>query len=481
MKITRSQLVSILICIGLTCLTIIVVYVTTRALVSIPGTDPNLNEEESIVVSQNIVQSDTVVDSGEQPAPAGSTLKLDDITSPEYQAQMHRYATAAFLDYHREQSDYNAGSLFCGPVFHDGKNGISDDNVMGGFAHNYCAGLVFEYTQIGNDVLVIVTDFTSSGAYNLVQGVYRISFENDTAKFAPLRISDVEKKLWAHIEATSLSGSEDMMGRWWFDGMGVAFRGFKPFGAYPCMEEYHFEVLGDALTLVFKSQAKGCRLPDGTQIEIVYPDDIPEDFDQTQIEIWRAMITPKVSDVEIVRQSPEVASLHAEVVEVLRRGDFVKLATYVHPQKGVRFSPYAYVCTEDDDLCDEPDLVFSASQVKNAGTDQTEYLWGHYDGSGFPIKHIFKNYFKEFVYSHDYLQFEDVRYNENIRMNPITKNNVLTVYPGSTVVEYHYPGTPLPGDPPGGGGSDWSSLRLVFEKAGSFWYLVGIVHDNRNI
>ncbi|AZV43291.1 hypothetical protein BAOM_2682 [Peribacillus asahii] len=67
-----------------------------------------------------------------------------------------------------------------------------------------------------------------------------------------------------------------------------------------------------------------------------------------------------------------------------------------------------------------------------------------------------------------------VGYNQTIGKGN-TVNNIRKVYPNSIVVEYYFGGTKKYS------GMDWSSLKLVYEKKGSTWYLVGIVHDEWTI
>jgi hypothetical protein len=149
-----------------------------------------------------------------------------------------------------------------------------------------------------------------------------------------------------------------------------------------------------------------------------------------------------------------------EVILALKNKDMIKLAGFVHPQKGVRFSPYAYVDFKAD-------LVFSRSQVENLFKDKTKYLWGYYDGSGEPINLTFAEYFEKFIYDRDFLNAKKISYNQTIGKGN-TINNSFEVYPGAVIIEYHFPGFD-----PQREGTDWESLRLVFKEG----HLVGIIHD----
>lgn len=158
-----------------------------------------------------------------------------------------------------------------------------------------------------------------------------------------------------------------------------------------------------------------------------------------------------------------VAVQGEQVLTAFKNGDFAKLSTYIHPDKGVRFSPYAYVNNNADQK-------FTASQIKGMAGSTTVYNWGSYDGSGKPIELTFSEYVKKFVYDQDFLQAKQVSFNHPIGTGN-TQNNAAKVYPNATIIEYHFPGFD-----PKVEGMDWKSLRLVFEQKNGVWYLVGVIH-----
>jgi hypothetical protein len=158
----------------------------------------------------------------------------------------------------------------------------------------------------------------------------------------------------------------------------------------------------------------------------------------------------------------------AEVLSAIKAKDMEKLSQAVHPDKGVRFSPYGHVNTETD-------LLFTQDQVRNLSSDQKIYTWGSYDGSGEPIKLNFEGYYNKFVYDEDFVNATETGYNKVLGTGN-TLVNTLEVYPKAIVVEYYFPGFD-----PQYQGMDWRSLRLVFEKQDTTWYLVGIAHDQWTI
>lgn len=155
-----------------------------------------------------------------------------------------------------------------------------------------------------------------------------------------------------------------------------------------------------------------------------------------------------------------------EVMLALKNRDMQKLSIFVDPQKGVRFSPYVYVDRKTA-------RVLSRRQVINLYRSRQRFLWGEEDGSGEPLRLTFRQYFKLYVYRQDLLTANQASYNPEKPQNGSTVNNLWDVYPRSIIVGYHHDGVTAPR----GGGMDWQSLYLVFEKAGKTWYLVGIVND----
>jgi hypothetical protein len=156
-----------------------------------------------------------------------------------------------------------------------------------------------------------------------------------------------------------------------------------------------------------------------------------------------------------------------QALRALQQNDMAALATLVHPQLGVRFSPYAYLSEEN--------LTFSAEQVRGLMNDPTRYQWGAYDGIGSPIELTYAEYAAQFVYNVDFLNAPERSLDERIGQGN-TLDNITEVYPQAHVVEYHFPELD-----PQYGGMDWQSLRLVFVEWNGQWYLVAIVHDQWTI
>ncbi len=192
-----------------------------------------------------------------------------DFERPDYQDYLHKYAATALIDYHRGDGEVDQESNFCE------------------ISKNYCFdGISFEFERYGPDIMLIVTNGPMSGAYNPYQGVYKISVARDLLRLSPLRVIDTTTQEVNEAGTTALGAND--VSAWWFTESGLSFQGMKPFGLYPCMVESRFEVHKDKLILSSKSLAKGCRLADGTHINIDTPADVPENFDDSIVEIWRA-------------------------------------------------------------------------------------------------------------------------------------------------------------------------------------------------
>src|SRR5690606_20678810 len=139
------------------------------------------------------------------------------------------------------------------------------------------------------------------------------------------------------------------------------------------------------------------------------------------------------------------------------------LETYIHPELGLHFSPYAHVNTNE--------IVISKSAFSTTMNSSKKILWGQYDGTGDPIELSLRDYFAKFVYDVDFLNAEKVNINTSSSSGNII-NNISTAYPGAVYVENYFSGFN-----PDYQGMDWRALRLVFKKQGNQYFLIGIVHD----
>jgi hypothetical protein len=176
-------------------------------------------------------------------------------------------------------------------------------------------------------------------------------------------------------------------------------------------------------------------------------------------------------EISILQSSSNQSSLlitAMEVVELLKIKDMNSLSNYIHPVKGVRFTPYSFVKLNSN-------LVFTSQQIINLMQNSQIYTWGEFDGSGDPIQKTFGDYYDLFVYDQDYSNPHMIGNNIEIGTgNSI--NNIPQAYPDGLYIEFHFTGFD-----PQFFGLDWRSLRIVFENVNGTWYLVGIVHNQWTI
>lgn len=158
----------------------------------------------------------------------------------------------------------------------------------------------------------------------------------------------------------------------------------------------------------------------------------------------------------------------AELINAISDKDFEKVSEFVHPEKGVRFTPYTNVSVDKD-------VVLSQEEVKNFFNDKTKYIWGNYDGRGDEISLTPGEYYAEFIYSEDFKNAEAIGYNEVLSSGNMAENQ-FEVYKNAIIAEYYFPGFN-----PDFGGADWKSLRLVFEEYEGTWKLTGIIHNQWTI
>jgi uncharacterized protein YraI len=175
----------------------------------------------------------------------------------------------------------------------------------------------------------------------------------------------------------------------------------------------------------------------------------------------------------ICRLSPQAAEKiishqAREVLLSLARRDLKQFSKHVHPLKGVRFSPYAYVMPKID-------LRIGAKEIEGLFKDKEKKLWGYSDGFADEIRLTFEAYFSKYVYRHDFAKAEQIGYNTAIGGGN-TRNNLFEAYPHSIFVEYY-----LDGLDPRTSGTEWASLRLVFEELEGKWFVVGVIYSRWTI
>jgi hypothetical protein len=158
----------------------------------------------------------------------------------------------------------------------------------------------------------------------------------------------------------------------------------------------------------------------------------------------------------------DFARVADEVVGALRARDMGTVSGRVHPTRGVRLSPYAYV--------DSTDVVLDKDEVTTEWKAGRVRVWGSFDGSGDPIQLTFRDYVARFVYDVDFATAQVVAFDREVGVGNTT-SNIAEAYPDAHFVEYHFPGFDPQYD-----GMDWRSLRIVLVREAGVVHLVGLVH-----
>jgi len=173
----------------------------------------------------------------------------------------------------------------------------------------------------------------------------------------------------------------------------------------------------------------------------------------------------KATPVEVSKDQA-LKQLNEEIIQVLKDKDYKKFTDFIHPEKGVRFSMYAFVNPKED-------KNFSRSNFMKYQPTKTLFTWGTLDGSGDPYKATIDNYLTKWVYSKDFATGQ-VAFNEFLGKGN-SLNNLKEMYPKADFTENYIKGSEANAE------MDWKSLRLVFEEFQGKYYLVAVVNDQWTI
>ena len=155
-------------------------------------------------------------------------------------------------------------------------------------------------------------------------------------------------------------------------------------------------------------------------------------------------------------------NIATDLVSSLKSRDLDRIASVVHPDKGVRISPYAFVDIETDQM-------FSNDAVRALRSNADRINWGRYDGSGDVMELTFDQYYEKFLFSHDFTNAVYHSLDAAIGRGN-TFNNSSEVYSTARMIEYHFPATSAES-------FDWASLRIFLELHEGAWKLVGLVNS----
>ena len=181
-----------------------------------------------------------------------------------------------------------------------------------------------------------------------------------------------------------------------------------------------------------------------------------------------ALVIPDEKLEAEISLDSNLTRLTKEILLVLKNKDYADLVNYIHPEVGTLFSPYGFIDNENS-------MLLTRKMFTTSLNDGKKLLWGSYDGSGDPISLSLKDYLEKFVYNKDYLNAEKFSVNKFLGSGN-SLNNLKKVFPGLNFTESYFSGFKKELS-----GMDWTTLRLVFLKAGDKYYLRGVVHDQWTI
>ncbi|CAM3003379.1 hypothetical protein DRF59_17495 [Chryseobacterium flavum] len=155
-----------------------------------------------------------------------------------------------------------------------------------------------------------------------------------------------------------------------------------------------------------------------------------------------------------------------EILQALKNKDYKTFISWIHPEKGIRFSMYAFV-----DL--KGDKHFSKADFEKFQPTKTLFTWGAKDGSGDPYKTTINDYLQKWVFSGD---FTASQYSVNkFIAGGNSLNNLKESYPAASFTENYIKGSEKNSE------MDWKTLRLVFEEFQGKYYLIAVVNDQWTI
>lgn len=167
-----------------------------------------------------------------------------------------------------------------------------------------------------------------------------------------------------------------------------------------------------------------------------------------------------------IHKEDALKSANEAIIQSLKEKNYKKFADYIHPEKGVRFSMYAFVNPAED-------KKFSKADFIKYEPTKTVFTWGALDGSGDWYKTTINDYLAKWVYAKDFATGQ-VSINE-FQGSGNSLNNLKKIYPKADFTENFIKGLEANAE------MDWKCLRLVFEKYQEKYYLVAVINDQWTI
>lgn len=196
-----------------------------------------------------------------------------------------------------------------------------------------------------------------------------------------------------------------------------------------------------------------------------------EKSSQSKKEILNDSLSSTQAEVKPVEQKTndsetEIKNLNTEILQALENEDYKRFQEFIHPEKGIRFSMYAFVDTSND-------KKFSKADFDRYIGTETKFTFGEKDGTGDLYIVSLKDYLKNWVYSKKYSEgsytFNSFQGSGN------SLNNLQKVYPDKDFTENYLAGTEEYAQ------MDWKALRFVFEKLNDKYFLIAVINDQWTI
>jgi len=158
--------------------------------------------------------------------------------------------------------------------------------------------------------------------------------------------------------------------------------------------------------------------------------------------------------------------INDEILQALKAKNYKRFAEFIHPEKGVRFSMYAFISINED-------KNFSKTDFIKYQPTKTVFIWGATDGSGEAHQATINQYLRDWVFVKD---FTESSYSLNhFQAGGNSLNNLKEIYPNTDFTENYIKAVGQNNE------MDWNTLRFVFEEFKGKYYLVAVINDRWTI
>lgn len=159
----------------------------------------------------------------------------------------------------------------------------------------------------------------------------------------------------------------------------------------------------------------------------------------------------------------EIQKISTDILNAIKKKDLKKLSAFMNPKKTLLIAPCASAVKGEH-------VTFTKSKLASLNK-KLKIKWGVAGASGLPIKLNFEQYYKQYLWTADFLgQDVIINFDENI-MNKYTYSSFEKLYPTGHFVEYFFKGTEANAN------IDWQSMVLVYEESNGKLYLSAIINE----